>query len=143
MARSARTAAKDSDRGQIAPVIRLPWMRTREAIFFDPDEDMTHQSFRDECDVNRIIDLHTRTGIVTHLAKKSPGYGDVPSMSLHEALSAQAEIRSAIEDGFEFEAQDSPEDGPEAAQEPPEESGGDTPAEPETSAQGRSEAAEA
>jgi len=58
---------------------------------------LTRQSFKDECDINRIVDQYTRTGLVPHVVRRSPQYGDVPEQSLFEAACVQAEIRSAEE----------------------------------------------
>lgn len=101
--------AKLSEAKPGCPKIRLPWERSRVSISFDPDEDLTHQSFKDECDINNIIDLHTRTGIVNHLNRGTPQYGFVPSSSMFEAACAQAAIRSAEAEGFEPSEPDKPE----------------------------------
>lgn len=100
------------------PYIRLPYERHPVGISFDPDEGQTHQSFKDECDVNNIIDLHTRTGLVTHLNPGSPQYGDCPESTLFEAALAQAEMRSAVEDGWEPPQDESEDSEPESALEP-------------------------
>lgn len=96
MAQSQRVNKK----ARSAPYIRLPWERHRVAISFDPQQGRTHQSFKDECDINAIIDLHTRTGMVTHLNPGTPQFADCPESTLFEAAVAQAEIRSAIEEGW-------------------------------------------
>jgi hypothetical protein len=59
---------------------------------------LTRQSFADECDVNRIVDTYARTGIVNHLPRTPPVYGDCPDQTLFEAACIQAEIRSSEED---------------------------------------------
>jgi hypothetical protein len=95
---------------------------------FDPEGNLTHQSFRDECDINNIIELHTRTGLVTHINEQKPQYGEAPEMDLHEAACVHAEIRSAYEDGFEpsdkgsgeVEPGQEPVKAPEGSQEPSE-----------------------
>lgn len=58
----------------------------------------TRQSFADECDINRIVETYARTGIVNHLPRGAPQYGDNPEVSLFEAAIIQAEIRSSEED---------------------------------------------
>jgi hypothetical protein len=104
----------------------LPWERHRCSIDFDPDECKTHQSFKDECDVNKIIDMHVRTGIVTHLNRGTPQYGDAPESDIFDAAVAQAEIRSALEQGYE---------PPEAPEEPIEPDTGSDTQTPETASQ--------
>lgn len=93
------------------PIIRMPWERHRQSISIDPETGLTHQSFKDECDINNIIDLHTRTGMVTHLNPGKPQYGVMPDSTLFDAACAQAEIRSALEEGWEPPAYDSPPEG--------------------------------
>ena len=58
----------------------------------------TRQSFKDECDVNRIVDTYARTGMVNHVPRVAPQYGDNPEQTLFEAACVQAEIRSSEED---------------------------------------------
>lgn len=88
---------------------------SRVRLEFDPDQGRTHQSFKDECDINNIVATYARTGIVPHMARGKPQYGDVPDVDLHAAACAQAEIRSAMEEGWSPDALESPEtdDSPE------------------------------
>lgn len=111
MATSRRATKKKAD--PVSPV-RNPFHRHRVAISFDPEEGLTQQSFKDECDINQIVDLHHRTGIVNHVARGRPEYGDAPDTTLFEAALVRAEINSAREDGFEFV----PPEPPEAPEEP-------------------------
>lgn len=41
---------------------------------------MTKQSFRDEVDINKIVAKFERTGMITHLQKSTPFYGDVSAL---------------------------------------------------------------
>lgn len=45
-------------------------------IVFSSDS-LAQQQFRDECDVNRIVDQYVRTGVLDHLSEVAPQYGDV------------------------------------------------------------------
>lgn len=96
-------------------------------------ENLTKQSFKDECDVNRIVRQFTKTGIVNHLARGKPQYGEMPDMSVHEAACISAEIASKGEEGVFDEnptdttpepekGSEEPETAPEKAENPPEES---------------------
>jgi hypothetical protein len=87
---------------------RRPHEVPRVSIEFDPDNGRTHQSFKDECDINRIVSTFARTGIVPHVQKGEPQYGDCPDVSFFDAACAQAEIASAFEDGFTLEAPEEP-----------------------------------
>lgn len=90
--------------------MKHPLERTRVRHKFDPERGQTHQSFKDECDITRILAQHQRTGMVQHLQRGEPQYGEAPDQSLFEAACVQAEIRSAEHDGYEY--------SPEAASEP-------------------------
>lgn len=125
-----RAAPASSEGPGSGPQVRLPWERHRCSIDFDPEECKTHQSFKDECDVNKIIDMHVRTGIVTHLNRGTPQYGDAPESDIFDAAVAQAEIRSALEQGYE---------PPEAPEEPIEPDTGSDTQTPETASQEASE----
>ena len=63
-----------------------------------PGPGKTRQSFKDECDINRIVDTYARTGIVNHIPRVAPQYGDNPEQTLFDAACVQAEIRSSEED---------------------------------------------
>lgn len=49
--------------------------RPRLSIKFNPDEDMTQQHFKDECDVNKIVARYRATGVLPQ-GKAAPMYGD-------------------------------------------------------------------
>lgn len=79
----------------------------RHSIAFDHNQDMTKQSFKDECDINLIMKKFQRTGIITHYAKHGPQYGDIPAIEYQEALNtiiaaenAFAELPAAIRKKF-------------------------------------------
>lgn len=46
----------------------------------------TKQSFRDECDINRIMAKFIKTGSIDHLRKHGGSYGDATSVDFHEAM---------------------------------------------------------
>lgn len=52
------------------------------------------QHFKDECDINNIMRRFIKTGVLTHVNKHSPAYGDVPSQTYHEAMEV---VRHATE----------------------------------------------
>ena len=71
----------------------------RGAIVFDPEQRLTRSSFAAECDINRIVDTYARTGMVNHVARATPQYGEAPETDFFEAACMQAEIRSKAEEG--------------------------------------------
>ena len=46
----------------------------------------TKQSFKDECDINKIMAKYQKTGLVTHLAKNEARYGFATSHDFRESL---------------------------------------------------------
>lgn len=56
------------------PYDRKSWCRPGET--FDPEKDMCHQEFKDECDVNKIMQKYQRDGVVTHVQEFEGNYGD-------------------------------------------------------------------
>lgn len=72
------------------PEVRHPFTRDRQAgrvkIDFTDAVPRTKQSFKDECDINRIMHKYQKTGMITHLAKHAPQYGEASSTDLLEAM---------------------------------------------------------
>jgi len=60
---------------------------------------LTRQSFRDECDVNQIVKRYTETGMINHIPRTTPQYGDAPEGDFLEAAIINAGIASQIEAG--------------------------------------------
>lgn len=83
--------------------------RTSVGLSCEGDTVYTKQSFRDECDINILMASYRRTGVLTHLAKGLPSYGDfTSSVDYHDAcnqvLDAQlafAELPSEIRTRFD------------------------------------------
>jgi len=42
-------------------------------------ESKTHQSFKDQCDINRVMSKYAKTGVLPELIKTNPVYGDFSS----------------------------------------------------------------
>lgn len=51
---------------------------------------VTKQSFKDECDVNRIVSKFHRTGLIDFVNSNQPRYGDVTPIDYQEALNTVA-----------------------------------------------------
>jgi len=60
---------------------------------------LTRQSFKDECDVNQIVKRYTETGMINHIPRTTPQYGDAPEGDFLEAAIVNADIASQIEAG--------------------------------------------
>jgi phage internal scaffolding protein len=57
----------------------------RPVVDFTGDAGFTKQSFKDECDVNKIIPRYEKTGILTHLNKIEGRYGDITGVDFQTA----------------------------------------------------------
>lgn len=100
MAQSRRNSKAKAAEGRPGrPYVRHPWERVRTAISFDPEQGLTHQSFKDECDIEKIVATYARTGIVPR-TRGNPQFGDAPEIDLFEAACVHAEIRSKEEEGW-------------------------------------------
>ena len=80
---------------------RNPLRRNRVTIEFS-EQGLTHQSFKDECDVNRIVDQYARTGLVPSANRLTPQYGENPESTLFDAACVAAELRSLEEEGVDL-----------------------------------------
>lgn len=71
---------------------------TRPKITVDASKDgRTVQSMKDECDINRIMERHRVTGMVTHMAKGEPVYGDFSNLgSYQDALNTMIRAEEAF-----------------------------------------------
>ena len=114
--------------------------RRRVAISFKDSKRITRSSFKAECDINRIVDQFTRTGIVPHVQRATPQYGDAPEQDLFEAACIAAEIRSKEEEGHTFDVEEKePENGSEdVSGDVPEETSEKEPEAPELAAEDES-----
>lgn len=68
----------------------------KHAIVF-PDDGLTQQHFKKECDINRIVKRFTDTGVVEHVARHPGRYANVPAQSFTDAMFLVASMRSEFE----------------------------------------------
>lgn len=59
---------------------------------------MTKQSFKDECNINKIMDKFQRTGALNHYAKHAPDYGDATHTELADAMNIVANAETMFEE---------------------------------------------
>lgn len=52
-------------------------LEERTTVDFSDDPGRTQTQFKDDCDVNKIVERHTRLGVVEHVNRHQPRYGDV------------------------------------------------------------------
>lgn len=73
--------------------------RVRKRVSIDCSEGgMTHQSFRDECDIRNIMKKYKKTGIVSHVSSLQPMYGDFSDpLDYRESLNAVIEAQESFD----------------------------------------------
>ena len=60
------------------------------------------QSFKDQCDINRIVDKAKRTGIVSHVAKNADFYADMTDFDYEDAMNKIADTNTVF---YELDAE--------------------------------------
>lgn len=65
-------------------------------------ESRTKQSFKDECDINHILNLYLQKGTLPHINLKQPQYGVVPSGDFRDAMEAVTNAQATF-DGLKAE----------------------------------------
>lgn len=66
--------------------------RRRVALYFDPKEDRTQQSYKDDCDINLIMQRYLRTGVLPS-SDRQPVYLDTTAYDFLEAQNLVARAR--------------------------------------------------
>lgn len=59
--------------------------RKRVALAF-PAEGRTKQQFKDECDINRIMKRYQQTGVIDHVNRAEPRFGDLEAVDFQTAM---------------------------------------------------------
>ena len=59
---------------------------------------LTKQSFKDECNINKIMDKFQRTGVIQHYAAHAPTYGDASPIEYLDALQTIATANEMFDD---------------------------------------------
>lgn len=59
--------------------------------------DMARQEFKEECDINVIMRQYEATGIVDHLNRLSPQWGEVPSFDFRESMEMVREAQEKFD----------------------------------------------
>lgn len=75
-------------------------MRNRIEVVVDMKRAIarTKQSFKDECDINRIMGRFIKTGAVDHVNVHGPRYGECSSQTFHEAMNIVARAEQMFAD---------------------------------------------
>lgn len=65
-------------------------------VFTEPS--MTKQSFKDECDINKLMDKYQKTGMINHVNKHQPTYAEYDAIDFTQAMQTIAEGQSMFEE---------------------------------------------
>lgn len=66
--------------------------KSRSQIYFAP-QGRTKQSFKDECDINRIMARFAKTGLIEHLSQRAPTFGDIQDIDFQGCMDIVAFAR--------------------------------------------------
>jgi len=69
--------------------IRKPFSRVSVSVAF-PERGRTKQSFKDECDINRIMAKYQRTGLVEFVNNNEARYGDFSGFDFSQSMNVVA-----------------------------------------------------
>lgn len=67
--------------------------KIKSALYFNPADDRTKQSFKDECDINVILQRYAATGQITHINERAPMWGDAPALDFAGAMALVVKAR--------------------------------------------------
>lgn len=56
----------------------------------------THQSFKDECDINNILANYQRTGVLRHQEMREANYGEFAEVDFHGAMQMTIDAQEAF-----------------------------------------------
>jgi len=83
-------AGKMKFRSAYSPPVKVEFISTEPSL--------TRQAFREECQINSILDRYQKTGIVEHVNTHSPQYGDISALDFKEAQDTLAKARTMFEE---------------------------------------------
>lgn len=89
-------------RETVAIIPRNPYSPYKKRSITDFGENLTKQSFKDECNINNIVSRYASTGVVTHINLRTPMYGDINVNDFSDALET---LRNAEEEFMNLPAQ--------------------------------------
>lgn len=70
----------------------------RTSVVSPPGQTPAQQQFKDDCDINKIMQRFQKTGAIDHVAKHQPQYGFVTPLSYHESLNIISTADSMFND---------------------------------------------
>lgn len=81
-------------------IVRHPYTtaRVRFQVDFGDEISRAKQSFRDECDINKLLAKYQRTGVLEHVRRHGLEYGFAPAVDFKEAMDIVAQGNSMFEE---------------------------------------------
>ena len=76
--------------------IKRPYPRVQ--VYEDPGVSMTEQHHARSCDINTIMAKYQKTGVLEHLARYEPTFGDVSDLDFKRAMDTVAAVKSEFHD---------------------------------------------
>lgn len=61
-------------------------------------ESLTQQQFKDDCDINKIMERFKATGMLNHFNKFEGTYDDVPAISYTEAIETKLKVETMFQE---------------------------------------------
>lgn len=96
MTKSAKTQIVENDR-PILPLVRHAYSYREPIILESSGISKTKQSFKDECDINRIMARYAATGTMDFVNRREAQFLDVSDVDFHQAMQIVTQSREAFE----------------------------------------------
>ena len=80
------------------PVVRNAYQRKAVQVYQNPGVSMTEQHHARACDINTIMTKYLKTGVVDHINKYEPTYGDVSEADFKKSMDLVAAVKSEFQD---------------------------------------------
>lgn len=97
MPKSTQSTYEESQAAQTQKVFRNAYSPRKRVVTQVVGESRTKQSFRDECDINRIMARYQNTGVLEFVQRREAQYADVSALDYQEACNVVAGANSMFE----------------------------------------------
>lgn len=72
--------------------------RRRVQVYKDPGESLTEQHHAKACDINTIMAKYLKTGLIEHVSRYEPQFGDVTELDFKRSMDTVARVESEFYD---------------------------------------------
>ena len=99
MAKAKTVTFNRNDPEETEVVVRHPYAGPYHKVTSKPKgEALTKQSFKESCDINNIMRRYVKTGVIDHVNKWEPQYGDVTGADFQKAVSVITQSEEMFQD---------------------------------------------